>query len=200
MRLSSALALTGILVCSHVQAGLAQQASLPLQSSTNTVIPSAPGQIVYPSFSIESGTACPVPAFNVQGFGGNVNNSTSYPDRYSGSGNYGNYGVAAGILMPLGGGLMNYCKKAAAAKAQKAELDTWTTLINNCAELVSKGVQFESMPGLPEEFKKCKYVIVPKVASGSKGSNSFLDPGRGSLGLTLERFSPPQGGTLQLVP
>lgn len=202
MRFTVVLAVAGILASSQMNASLAQQqqASLPLQAAVNTVLPSAPGNIAYPSFSIESGTSCPMPALNIQGFGGSVNNSTSYTDRYSGSGNYGNYGIAAGLLMPLSGGLMSYCKKAAAAKAQKAELDTWTTLINNCATLMDKGIDYESMPGLPEEFKKCKYIKLPRVASGPSGDRDFTDTRRSGLGLYLERFTPPQGGTLQLVP
>jgi hypothetical protein len=139
-------------------------------------------------------------AISVQGFVGNVDNSTSYADRYSGSANYGNYGIAAGLSMPLNGGLVAYCRRAAAAKAQKAELDTWSTLINNCAVLLDKGIDFESMPGLPEEYKKCKFIRLAKVNAKPPGTESFTSPNDSGLGLTLQRFSPPQSGALQLVP
>jgi hypothetical protein len=154
--------------------------------------------VTYPTFTVESGVGCPTPVLNIQGFGSGVNNSTAYADRYSGYGNYGNYGFAAGLSVPLYNGLMEFCKRAAAAKAKKAELDTWTTLINNCAALKDKGIEIEFFPGLPEEYKKCKFIKFTETVSRPSGGTGFVEPP--TKGMTLERFTPQQGGILQLVP
>ncbi len=194
--------LMGTLVCINAQYGLAQerQSSFAIQPSANIFLPPATSNVVYPTFSVETGTSCPTPAINIQGFGGNADNSSSYPDRYRGSSNYGNYGVAAGVSIPFSSGLLEFCKRAAAAKAKKAELDTWTVLFNNCAILKEKGIEVDAFPGLPEEYKKCKYIRIAKDGSSSPGTEGFVEPRPRGLGLSFERFTPQPGGTLQLVP
>jgi hypothetical protein len=196
------LGLAGSLACMNTPCVLAQvrQPSFAIQPSSTTYIPAATTNVVYPVFSVESGTSCPTPALNVQGFGGNTDNSSSYADRYGSSGSYGNYGFAAGVSIPFSSGLLQWCKRAAAAKAKKAELDTWTILFNNCAYLKTNGIEIDAFPGLPEEYKKCKYVRVAKVSLGPPETEGLVEPRARASGLSIERFTPQQGGTLQLVP
>lgn len=175
--------------------------SQPIQPSANVVIPSATGSVTYPQYNIESGVSCPSAVINVSGFGGSVDTSTAYIDRFGSSGTYGNYGGALSLSVPLASReFVENCKKTAQAKAKKADLDTWNTLINNCAAFKQKGITgFANIPGIPEEFKVCEFVSVVVVPSG-KSSGTQVEPSGQGPQLNIERFSPSQGGILQLVP
>lgn len=173
--------------------------SFQIQPTSSVAIPSGIGNINYPEYQIESGVTCPTAALNFTGFASNVDGSTSYIDRYGSSGTYGNYGGALSLSFPLANkSFVENCKKASQAKAKKATLDTWSTLINNCAAFAQKGItDYEKMPGIPEEFKLCGLVRLD--TSGSQRGGTFVEPSKQVPQLNIERFVPPQNGTFQLL-
>lgn len=116
--------------------------SQALPTYAPTVIPSQ-FDTVTSNFQIESGIICPTTTFKVAGFGGNLNawGDNHYPPYQSASANAGNYGVAAGLTIPLSRTLSDYCKKYA-----ESRIKAQNTLVRN--QLINS--QFAL-------FKHCRY-------------------------------------------
>lgn len=85
------------------------------------------------NFNIESGMQCPVTTFYVAGFGGNLNTwaDAYYSQRQSVSAGTGNYGIAAGLSIPLGRDLSDFCKKYAKARIDLQKSQLQDQLINS---------------------------------------------------------------------
>jgi hypothetical protein len=95
------------------------------------------------NFTIETGVQCPTTTLNLTGFGGNLNawGDTHYSPHQSLSAGVGNYGIAAGVSIPLGRALIDFCKKYA-----NGRLEFQKTLLQN--QLMNS--QFAL-------FRHCKY-------------------------------------------
>jgi hypothetical protein len=85
------------------------------------------------TFAIDSSVNCPTTTLNVSGFGGNLNawGDTHYSPFQSTSGGVGNYGIAAGVSVPLSRTLTNYCRKYAEEKIKFQETLTRNQAINS---------------------------------------------------------------------
>jgi hypothetical protein len=84
------------------------------------------------SYSIESGLQCPTATLNFGGYAGDGNQwGNSIQPVLSTNAGSTNYGIAAGIRIPLGGSMAAFCKRYAEAKAKFAELSLDTYQRNN---------------------------------------------------------------------
>lgn len=107
-------------------------------------------------FDLKTGVACPVPTFTISSFFGRATNNQNpiiLPDtglNESTNSNLNNFGVAAGLNVPLGGRLGKACKDryAAEAKAFEIENQIGTTkfqseLVQECYYLYSLHINFD---------------------------------------------------------
>lgn len=134
----------------------------PLSSTAQTATPAfgfTPTLLAVPdlggggtqNYRIDATSDCPVPSIAITGYGGEGNNSTeAYTGGYRRDNPYGsassgvtNYGIAAGLRIPIGGRLSEFCKDYAKAKADfqrtraiNKERDSQMLLIQQCDHLV----------------------------------------------------------------
>jgi hypothetical protein len=102
-------------------------------------------------------------------------NSSEDPETFTSSN--GNWGISAGINIPLDGSLMELCKKRAAteierqkAEADKARLDFELVRLLKCGEAIKNGITFH--PDSPYH-KICADVVVryPNVKDVVNGTD-----------------------------
>jgi len=123
-----------------------------------------------------SGVSCQGATFSISPFALGSNNSSEDPETFKSSN--GNFGISAGINIPLDNTLMQLCKKRAAteierqrAEADKARLDFELVRLLKCGEAIKNGITFH--PDSPY-YKICADVVVryPKIEDVVNGSNS----------------------------
>lgn len=101
-----------------------------------SVVPAISPQAT-PIFSPAPGVNCPSSAFTLAGYDSNSGNWVDYPGNANANSGLGNYGVVAGISVPLGGSLSRYCKDYALALLRQQQEDAFSRRINNQARLVN---------------------------------------------------------------
>jgi len=141
--------------------GILAMLLLPLSSTAQTFTPNfgySPTLLAVPDlgngtqdYRIDATSECPVPSIAITGYGGEGNNSAeaytggNRRDNPYGSASTGvtNYGIAAGLRIPIGGRLSEFCKDYAKAKADfqrtraiNKERDSQMLLIQQCDFLV----------------------------------------------------------------
>jgi len=103
------------------------------------------------------------------------NNASDDPETFASRN--GNWGISAGLNIPLDGDLMSLCKKRAATEiarqqveTDKARLDFELVRLLKCGEAYKNGVMFH--PDSPY-YKVCADVVVkyPKVEDVVNGTN-----------------------------
>ena len=167
--------------------GVANAQTAPAPSNTNIAGPSASAtgnvtnqavQVLQGPYAVNTygaGVSCQGATFSVSPFALSSNNSSEDPETFKSSN--GNYGISAGINIPLDGGLMELCKKRALteierqkAEADKARLDFELVRLLKCGEAIKSGITFH--PDSPY-YKICADVVVkyPKVADVVNGTN-----------------------------
>jgi len=109
-----------------------------------------------------AGVSCQGATFSVSPFALGSNNSSEDPETFTSRN--GNYGISAGINIPLDGGLMELCKARAKveierqkAEADKARLDFELVRLLKCGEAIKNGISFH--PESPYA-KICSDVVV----------------------------------------
>lgn len=163
----------------------AQQAPAP--SNTNIAGPSASAtgnvtnqavQVLQGPFALNTyggGVSCQGATFSISPFGTTSNNNSDDPETFASRN--GNWGISAGLNIPLDNYLMDLCKKRAEteisrqqAETDKARLDFELVRLLKCGEAYKAGVMFR--PDSPY-FKVCADVVVkyPKVEDVVNGSN-----------------------------
>jgi hypothetical protein len=166
-----------------------------------------PASPEFGTFGIDSTTNCPTPSFSVGGFGGygndwanaNTRNQEFTPYTTSSTG-VGNYGIAAGLRIPFGHGLSEFCKEYAKAKADfektRAEnnrRNAALVLVTQCDWLRRYSFNLDSSAFDQEEFsslKPCRKFIAEKArALGGSGGGVGDQPSNPPDAKT-ERFSP----------
>ena len=104
------------------------------------------------------------------------NNSSEDPESFTSSS--GNWGISAGLNIPLDRNLMNLCRKRAEteiarqqAETDKARLDFELVRLLKCGEAYKNGVMFH--PDSPY-FKVCADIVVkyPRVEDVVNGPNT----------------------------
>jgi hypothetical protein len=122
------------------------------------------------NFGIETGVICPGTTLNVLGFGGNVNawGDRHYAPYEASSAGTGNYGIAAGISIPLGGSLMEYCKKYTKERLEQQStlgrnrrINSQFAMFRHCEYFSDRGFsfkepEFNQSDGPLSVFKDCK--------------------------------------------
>ncbi len=122
------------------------------------------------SFGIENGVNCPGTTLNVLGFGGNVNawGDRHYAPYESSSASTGNYGIAAGISIPLGGPLMEYCTPYTKERLEpqsplgrNRRINSQFAMFRHCEYFADRGFSFDDpefnqSDGPLSVFKDCK--------------------------------------------
>lgn len=163
-----------ILSLLSIPASVAQQVTTPASVSNPPPITQFP---TISSFKPNTNTSCPVSTFSVTGFAGRGNsntrgNSNANADTIVTFGlsdaNVQNYGVAAGITIPIGGGT-TLCKELTkqqvlyeTSRTQTAILQSQLTLLKQCEDLVKSGFDEESLAGTGNNFsalKVCSKVV-----------------------------------------
>ena len=154
--------------------GVAYAQSTPAPSNTNIAGPSASAtgnvtnqavQVLQGPYALNTygaGVSCQGATFSVSPFALGSNNSSEDPETFTSRN--GNYGVSAGINIPLDGGLMELCKARARveiqrqqAEADKARLDFELVRLLKCGEAIKAGVTFH--PDSPYH-KICADIVV----------------------------------------
>ena len=161
--------------------------STPAPSNTNIAGPSASAtgnvtnqavQVLQGPYALNTygaGVSCQGATFSVSPFALGSNNSSEDPETFTSRN--GNYGISAGVNIPLDGGLMELCKARAKveierqkAGADKARLDFELVRLLKCGEAYKNGIMFH--PDSPY-YKICADVVVkyPRVQDVVNGSN-----------------------------
>jgi hypothetical protein len=161
--------------------------STPAPSNTNIAGPSASAtgnvtnqavQVLQGPYALNTyggGVSCQGATFSVSPFALGSNNSSEDPETFTSRN--GNYGISAGINIPLDTTLMELCKRRAEteierqkAEADKARLDFELVRLLKCGEAIKSGISFH--PDSPY-YKICADVVVkyPNVKDVVNGSN-----------------------------
>lgn len=130
------------------------------------------------NFNIESGIVCPSTTFNVTGFGGNLNawGDTHYSPYQSTSASAGNYGIAAGLSIPLSRAMSDYCRKYAEGRIKAQETLVRNQLMNSQFALFKHCKYFKEM-GYTLDEKEFKDNAGPlSVFSACSSLARLLDP------------------------
>jgi hypothetical protein len=154
--------------------GAAYGQSTPAPSNTNIAGPSASAtgnvtnqavQVLQGPYAVNTygaGVSCQGATFSLSPFALGSSNSSEDPETFTSRN--GNYGISAGVNIPLDGGLMELCKERARteitrqkAEADKARLDFELVRLLKCGEAYKNGVSFH--PDSPY-YKICADVVV----------------------------------------
>lgn len=107
-----------------------------LKSTTSTIPDISPA--LSPVYSPEAGVSCPTTSISLAGYGANAGNWAYIPGINGPNTASADYGVVAGINIPVGGALANYCKEYALHLLKQHQEDLTNQKINNQSLLVSK--------------------------------------------------------------
>ena len=171
-----------------ISTGTAFAQTAPAPSNTNIAGPSASAtgnvtnqavQVLQGPFALNTyggGVSCQGATFSISPFGTTSQNSSEDPETFKSRN--GNWGISAGLNIPLDSHLMNLCKKRAEteiarqqAETDKARLDFELVRLIKCGEAYKNGVMFH--PDSPY-FKVCADVVVkyPRVEDVVNGTNT----------------------------
>ncbi len=170
-----------------ISTGTAFAQSTPAPSNTNIAGPSASAtgnvtnqavQVLQGPYALNtygSGISCQGATFSVSPFLMNNQNNSDDPEMFASRN--GNWGISAGLNIPLDNDLMNLCKKRAETEiarqqveTDKARLDFELVRLIKCGEAYKNGVMFH--PDSPY-YKVCADIVVkyPKVEDVVNGTN-----------------------------
>ena len=164
--------------------GAAYGQSAPAPSNTNIAGPSASAtgnvtnqavQVLQGPYAVNtygSGVSCQGPTFSVSPFALKSGNESDDPETFASRNN--NWGISAGINIPLDTSLMDLCKQRAEteikrqqAEADKARLDFELVRLLKCGEAIKNGITFH--PDSPY-YKICADVVV-RYPNGTNTAN-----------------------------
>jgi hypothetical protein len=120
---------TGPLISARIVFGLALLSSgvgtaseVPFGSGTGALDPRG-GNVS--SYTLQNSIVCPVITFGAGTFAGNGNQwgNNNFPPFYSANGGGTNFGGIAGVQIPLGGSLSEYCRKQALIQMNRSKLE-----------------------------------------------------------------------------
>jgi hypothetical protein len=172
------LALTGSTKSKAQQAPSNTNIAGPSASATGNVTNQAV-QVLQGPYAVNTyggGVSCQGATFSLSPFGMSGNNSSDDPESFASRN--GNWGISAGLNIPLDGNLMDLCKKRAEteiarqqAETDKARLDFELVRLLKCGEAHKNGIMFH--PESPY-YKICADVVVkyPRVEDVVNGTNT----------------------------
>lgn len=154
-------------------------------------VTSSPLNIFNPPATLTFGNAsssCPMTTLGISGFASNGDNWALFNNNVStGRTGSGNYGVTAGINVPLDAALTRACKDSFASYIRSQKLTNDANLVSACVKLAAANVDLDD-PDFTAKFPDvglCKSVKPLKAAKGSAELESL--PG---LRSTSGKFSP----------
>lgn len=98
------------------------------------------------TYGFSPGIYCRTPSFTVGVYGSGADSGA-----YNYSANANNYGLVAGLNIPIGGYIGKSCEELAGEIAKQRQLDTSLNFIKQCAILKKEGITFD-----PEKFPMFK--------------------------------------------
>ena len=161
---------------------------LPAPSNTNIAGPSASAsgsvtnqavQVLQGPYALNTygnGVSCQGATFSISPFLMNSGNKSEDPESFAT--HNGNWGISAGLNIPLDGNLMDLCRRRASveiarqqAETDKARLDFELVRLLKCGEAYKNGIMFH--PESPY-YKICADVVVkyPKVEDVVNGTHT----------------------------
>lgn len=155
-----------------------------------SVTPSLPA--LENTYGVEAGVNCPSPRLSIGGFVGTGNDRASINDPYAlSTSNINQYGVAAGISVPFGTSLGQFCEEYATGRLELQKIENENSrrnaqlvLITQCYWLKTNGFLSENA----EQFEK-----TPEFSSLSVCSK--IDLTRGSASVVNPLTEPPKADT-----
>jgi hypothetical protein len=157
-----------------ISSGVAFGQATPAPSNTNIAGPSASAtgnvtnqavQVLQGPYAVNTygnGVSCQGATFSLSPFALKSGNASDDPETFASRNN--NWGVSAGINIPLDGGLMELCKERARteivrqkAEADKSRLDFELVRLLKCGEAIKSGILFH--PSSPY-YKVCADIVV----------------------------------------
>lgn len=163
--------------------------------------------------SLTFGTAsssCPMTTLGVSGFAANGDNWALFNNNYStGRTGSGNYGITAGINMPLDLSLTRACRENVISYVRSQKLTNDANLVSACVKLATANVNLDD-PDFKEQFPDvslCQFVK-PKLNNPGDAGNQgvippIMTPGKfdpGALPLNGFSFTVPQMPLIQTLP
>jgi hypothetical protein len=149
------------------------------------------------NYSLQQEVNCPTATFNITGFGGNTNGwaNNNYEPFQSSDGGLGNYGVSAGLSIPLGNSaLQDFCKKYAKIKEDFEEsrlrnqiLNGQASLLQQCLYLRDLGIQIKVDPevfaegGPLSSFAGCQSLAKLLDPSNRRPTEELTPPPKASI-------------------
>lgn len=137
------------------------------------------------SFAPTNGWSCPTPGFSIGAYGGAGNDWSNDFTTYNSSGSgINNYGVAAGITVPLGGDFSEYCndyaksiKERALLEAEAVRRNNQLTLLTQCYWLVQNKINtdqsaFKDKDGAFSSLNACNSYDFKPIQGGENTSNT----------------------------
>lgn len=107
------------------------------------------------TYGFAPGIYCRTPSFNIGIYGSGAGSGSYGYDTY---GN--NFGVVAGLNLPIGGSIGRSCEELAAEITKQRQLDTTLNFIKQCAILKKEGIEFNTE--IFVAFKDCDAVTLAK--------------------------------------
>lgn len=167
--------------------------------TTDTPIPDiSPGAA--PVYAPEAGVNCPTTAISLAAYGARAGKWAYYPGAPDPNAGAGDYGVIAGINIPIGGSLASYCKDYASQLLRQHQEDAMNRRINNQALLVStcvalsSSVDFHSKAFDSPEFDSLRNCRLLQGSIRSSSLGAPINPGPEELRMrpkpTVQLFLP----------
>jgi hypothetical protein len=164
-------------------------------------------------FSPADGLTCPTPGFSIGAYGGAGNDWSNDYTTYNSSGSgINNYGVAAGITVPLGGDFSNYCNDYAKSVADRHKMETEAirrnselSLLRQCYWLVQNKINtdqtaFTAEDGAFSSLKACNdYKFKPRQGGTNSSNGDNQQTTETSQDLTptpMTEITPPPSSSL----
>lgn len=145
------------------------------------------------NYSLQQEVGCPTATFNVTGFGGGISgwaNNNYEPFQAADSG-LGNYGISAGLSVPLGNtALRDFCRKYARIKGKFEEARLKNELLNGQRNLLEQCLYLKDAVGINDALddKKPRLKEERAKAFSESGPLSAM-AGCESLAVLLERVN-----------
>jgi len=124
-------------------------------------------------FGFAPGVFCRTPSIYIGGSWGQSSLNAFDPIQESGNSNL-NYAANAGVVIPFGSQVLDYCKQLASAIAKDREISSQLSMLRTCAQLEKEGISVDPdlFPLLKPCAKKSNAVIQSTQNSASPTKDS----------------------------
>ena len=125
------------------------------RAASLNITPSIPANINNGAYQIGDPVGCPSPSFSIGGFLGTGNDRASINDPYAlSTSNINQYGVAAGISVPFGSSLGQFCEEFASGRLERQKIENENGRRNAQIVLITQCYWLKQNGFLTEENQK----------------------------------------------